>query len=294
MSIVFWAVVAIVVYIVGMFVYQHFVYKKDYSAYKGEWAVVTGASYGIGKSIAFCLAARGINVYIIARSKDKLDQVAAEITSKYNVQVKVLVFDLLKKESIPEIEKQIKGAAILVNNAGGQLYELSFLPFLDYTAKDFDRTYQLNLWSTIDLTRVVLQNMIDKKRGIVLNVSSVASKIPYWMTAYASGKSAGNTFSQALHKEMAHTGVIVQGIIVGMVDTPLNDRYIKVSPEMVTADELAEATINQVGWFGYELIPHWKHDFFTTLLVCIPDWIRYRIIGATYKKLKPSIAHKIK
>jgi 17beta-estradiol 17-dehydrogenase / very-long-chain 3-oxoacyl-CoA reductase len=273
------------------YTYQHFLYKKDYSEFKGEWALVTGASYGIGRSLAISIAKRGLNVYIIARSKDKLESVAKEVR-KHNVEVRCLVFDLAKRESYKEIKEKLNPLpSIVINNVGGLSADKQMHEFLWYQPEDFDNQMQLNFWSSVEMCRICMPEMVQRKRGIVLNISSVASVIPYWMTPYTSAKNALNGFSHALHREYLPYGVTVHGILVGMVDTPLNANM-EHSPEIVSPDALAEETLDAVGFYGHILTPSWKHDLATSILVNIPDFIRNKIIASVYKNLKSKMTDK--
>lgn len=273
-----------ILYKAFMFYYQHWVYKKDYTPYKGEWAAITGASYGIGKYLAIGLAKRGINVALIARSKDKLEEVSKECL-KYNVQTKVFALDLTKKESFEILKNAISDVTILFNNAGGLPFEQSFYEFTHYTPEDFHYQFDLNFFAAVETCKIALPNMVKKNRGIILNISSVASKTPYWLSPYSSAKNAVNGFSHALFREYGSQGVNVQTVIVGMVDTPLTTQFDK-SIDCILPEQLAEETIDGAGFGDHEIIPAKKHHFFTSILLTIPDFIRYRIIKHVYNQLK--------
>jgi short-subunit dehydrogenase len=228
----FYIVVTFVSYHLFWFVYQHWFYKKDYSKFKKEWAIVTGASYGIGKSVAIALAKRGINVMLLARSKDKLEKVASEVES-YGVKSKIFAVDLSDKNTFKKIATELQEATILINNVGGLETKKQFNDFLFYTDEDFQYQFNLNFFSTVETCRICLPSMVQKKRGVILNVSSVASKIPYWLSPYSSAKNALNGFSHALHREYKPHGIDVHTLLIGMVDTPLNEKLEKSSPEIV-------------------------------------------------------------
>lgn len=100
-----------------------------------------------------------------------------------------------------------------------------------------------------------------------------------------------NGFSHALHREYLSYGITVHGILVGMVDTPLNAN-LEHSPEIVSPDALAEETLDAVGFYGHILTPSWKHDLATSILVNIPDFIRNKIIASVYKNLKSKMTDK--
>jgi short-subunit dehydrogenase len=148
----FYVVVSFVLYHVFWFIYQHWFYKKDYSKFKNEWAIVTGASYGIGKSCALSLAKRGINVILLARTKEKLEKVASEV-EKYGVKTKIFAVDLSDRHVFKKLESELNEATILINNVGGLETKKQFHEFLYYSDDDFQYQFNLNFFSTVETCR---------------------------------------------------------------------------------------------------------------------------------------------
>ncbi|TNM89734.1 17-beta-hydroxysteroid dehydrogenase type 3 isoform X2 [Takifugu flavidus] len=180
----------------------------------GEWAVVTGSSEGIGRAYAFELAKRGMNVVIMSRNKETLDQVAAEITDTTGRNVKVIVTDFVKENVFGEIEDQLRdlNIGVLVNNVG---ILPNYIPskFLDSKELDQDvtRVINCNVRTVVKMCKMILPGMENRGKGLILNVSSGIASIPFPMyTLYAASKVFVERFSQGLQAEYKDKGIIIQ------------------------------------------------------------------------------------
>lgn len=183
-------------------------------------ALITGASTGIGKEMAYIHAETGGDLVIVARSKDKLDVLKADIENKYSVKVMVIAKDLSKAEAPEEIYKEVKAKAIevdyLINNAGfgglGKFYERKW---------DQDLTMiNLNIVSLTALTRLFLPDFVRRNKGKILNVSSTASLMPGPMqSVYFATKAYVTSFSNAIAEELHDTNVTVTALLPGATDT---------------------------------------------------------------------------
>jgi short-subunit dehydrogenase len=171
-------------------------------------ALVTGASAGLGTELAWLLAADGHDVVIVARRRDKLEALAAEIKGKHEVQVHVLAEDLAKPGAAKRIQAALdeKGIAIevLVNNAGfggtGAFAERELVRELEMI--------QVNIVALVELTHLLLPRMIANKSGRVLNIGSTAGFVPgAFMAIYYASKAFVNSFTEALSVELEGTGV---------------------------------------------------------------------------------------
>jgi short-subunit dehydrogenase len=171
-------------------------------------ALVTGASAGLGTELAWLLAADGHDVVIVARRRDKLEALAAEIKGKHEVQVHVLAEDLAKPGAAKRIQAALdeKGIAIevLVNNAGfggtGAFAERELVRELEMI--------QVNIVALVELTHLLLPRMIANKSGRVLNIGSTAGFVPgAFMAIYYASKAFVNSFTEALAVELEGTGV---------------------------------------------------------------------------------------
>ncbi|MDG2938979.1 SDR family oxidoreductase [Bisgaard Taxon 10/6] len=185
-----------------------------------QTALITGASNGIGLEFAKIHAQKGGNVVLVARSEDKLAQLAQELESQYNVKVWVIAQDLAQPNAAQTIfettEAQGITVDILINNAGVGEYGL----FIEQDLQDKHNLIQINMTSLTDLTYLYLKGMVARKQGKILNVSSTAGFVPIPTQAiYSSSKAYVTTFSQAIAEEVRESGVTVTALCPGAVAT---------------------------------------------------------------------------
>jgi short-subunit dehydrogenase len=187
-------------------------------------ALVTGASSGIGDAVARGLARRGHDLVVVARSGDRLEKLAVELRTAHGVDVDVLPADLTDDAERAKVEDRLAdGAApidILVNNAGfGTNGRFAELP-IEREHQEID----LNVLAVVRLTRAALPGMVERRRGGILNVSSAASFQPGPRNAtYSATKAFVTSFSQAVHEEVAGTGVKVSCLCPGFTHTEFHD-----------------------------------------------------------------------
>lgn len=152
--------------------------------------VVTGASDGIGKSFAKQLAQQGLNMVLISRTQSKLEKVAAEIESEHKVQTKIVTIDFNGGIEIYEkIAKEIESIniGILINNVS-VFYEYPEF-FLDVEDGLYDQMIRCNIASVVNMTKVVLPQMLINQKGTIINISSIAATVPSpLMSVYSATK----------------------------------------------------------------------------------------------------------
>lgn len=193
--------------------------KTNNTKLSGKVAIVTGASKGIGASIAKHLAAEGASVVVnYASSKTGADRVVADITRNGGKAVAVQA-DLAKKADIQRLFAETKKALgtldILVNNAG--VYE--FLPLENVTEEHFHRQFNLNVLGLILATQEAVKQF-DSKGGSIINISSVASTAtPPASSVYSATKAAVDAVTKTLAKELGPRKIRVNAINPGMVET---------------------------------------------------------------------------
>lgn len=180
------------------------------------WALITGASSGIGLELARLIAGDGYSLVITARRSDRLEELAAELQGRHGVEVLPLQADLSRPGSAEELHRQLFDRrilpSILVNNAGfGELGS-----FYETDPKRISSMVQLNCTSLTELTRCFLPEMVARGTGRVLNLSSVAAFQPGpFMATYYATKAYVQSLSEALAEELHGTGVTVTALCPG-------------------------------------------------------------------------------
>ncbi|XP_043542723.1 hydroxysteroid (20-beta) dehydrogenase 2 isoform X1 [Chiloscyllium plagiosum] len=229
----------------------------------GEWAVVTGATAGIGKAYAHELARRGLNVVLISRSLEKLRATADEIEQQHGKKTKIVQADFNQGAEIyGPIEAALKdlNIGILVNNVG-KTYQVLPCYFLD--VPDVEK-----------MTKIVLPQLLKRKKGIIINISSEAGAHPHpLITMYSATKAFVDFFSQALNAEYKPNGIIVQSVLPLLVSTNLTHDQ-ETNLFVKRADDYAQEALNTVGLTEKTngcLSHALQHFFFERLF---PRWLR--------------------
>ncbi len=219
-------------------------------------ALVTGASAGIGAEIARELARRGHGLVLVARRKEKLDELAAELSSEYGVRAEAVGCDLGKAPSRQRLPARVAALGldieILVNNAGfatgGAFHESD-------PARELEQVRVL-VEAVVALTSAFLPAMVERGRGAILNVASTAGMQPMpYSAGYSAAKAYVLTFSEALHEELSGAAITVTALAPGPVSTEFWDvagwevggqAFDKAVPRpaWVTAEQAAKAGIN--------------------------------------------------
>lgn len=209
--------------------------------------LVTGASRGIGKAIAIKFAKKGYNVAIsCVRSKERLMQAKKEIES-YQVSCLAYVGDMGDMAACEElfelIRKQFGSLDVLVNNAG-----VSYIGLLqDMSVQDWDRVIHTNLSSVFNCCKLAIPGMVSRKQGKIINISSVWGNVgASCEVAYSATKGAVNAFTKALAKELAPSGIQVNAIACGVINTDMNSCFSAEDMEMlrqeIPADRIGQAS----------------------------------------------------
>jgi 3-oxoacyl-[acyl-carrier protein] reductase len=186
-----------------------------------QTALVTGAGRGIGRAVSVALAAAGARVYLAARTSGQLESTADRIRRDGGTAVPV-VTDLAREADIDSlfhsIETEAGGLDVLVNNAGVGIYG----PVVDYQPSDFDAVMQVNVRAAFLCCRRALRLMVPKKRGYIINISSVVGFKGYPNQAvYTASKHALLGLTKSLAVEAQSDGIRVSAVLPGGVDTQL-------------------------------------------------------------------------
>ncbi|KAJ3237058.1 hypothetical protein HDU81_010061 [Chytriomyces hyalinus] len=195
---------------------------------KGKWAVVTGASDGIGKEFALQLGSAGLGVLIVSRSKAKLDLVADELRQKKpDARVQTLAMDFITAgdaeyavlaKTVASLEG---GVSVLVNNVGIN-HEIP-VAFLDESAETTEAIVQVNVLAQMRITRIIAPLMVSARNGLILNVGSLAGIVPSGLlSVYSASKSFLRFWSMALAMELAPSNVHVEYVRAFFVVTAMS------------------------------------------------------------------------
>ena len=188
--------------------------------YRGTTALITGASSGLGEEFARQLAAQGANLVLVARSAEKLDQLAAVLRHKSNVQVTVLPADLSSEEEVSQLVGEVKHRGLtidlLINNAGFGIFE----NFLNTPLQPQMDQVDVNVRALVALTHAFAPGMVAAGRGGVINIASTAAFQPLaGADVYAATKAFVLLFSEGLSLELEKSGVRVLASCPGPVAT---------------------------------------------------------------------------
>jgi short-subunit dehydrogenase len=212
-------------------------------------ALVTGATAGIGLAFSRRLAAGGHDLVLVARDKGRLEEVAAGLAAEHGIACEVLPADLSVREQLQTVADRLattgRPVDLLVNNAGFGLNK----PFIVSDVADQERMLDVLCRAVLVLSRAALPGMVQRDRGAVINVSSVAGFTA--MGTYAAAKAWVTTFTEALAVELAGTDVTATALCPGFVRTEFHQRArINMSdlpgPLWLDADELVSACLADV------------------------------------------------
>lgn len=220
----------------------------------GAWALITGASAGIGREFACQLATRGCSLVLVARRRERLEELRDELQNRNpGLNVYLRAVDLANKSQIDEltdwVEENKINIGLLINNAG--LGDIG--PFATSDPSRNEQMILVNVLALTSLTRKLLPQMILRKNAAIVNVSSSAGFLPIpEFNVYAATKAYVTSFSEALHAELRGTGLTVTALCPGPVQTEFQrlarrpggkpdsaPEFVYVSVEKVVRDAIA-------------------------------------------------------
>ncbi|KAL5717872.1 hypothetical protein ACHQM5_010829 [Ranunculus cassubicifolius] len=242
----------------------------------GSWALVTGPTDGIGKSFAFELAKKGLNLVLVGRNPDKLKEVCDGILAKFGkIEIRSIVVDFSGdiSEGVKRIEEEIEGldVGVVINNVGISYPYARF--FHEVDDELLRNLIKVNVEGTTRVTQAVIPGMLKRKKGAIVNIGSGAATVipsdPLY-AVYAATKAYIDQFSRCLYVEYKNSGIDVQCQVPLYVATKMAS--IKRSSFFVpSTDGYARSAMR---WIGYEprCTPYWPHSVLWALAHRIPEY----------------------
>jgi len=241
---------------------------KRYGA-KGSWAVITGASDGIGKEFALQLAKKKFNVFLISRTMSKLNTLAQEIEEEYGVETIVFPMDFTqnKDSDYANLERNLNGRdiSILINNVG-QSHSIP-VPFLETPDSEMNNIITVNCFGTLRITKLVAPKLVARRRGLIITMASMGGVIPTPLLAtYSGSKAFLQQWSSALGSELAPHGVRVQ-LVQSYLVTSAMSKIRKTSALIPNPRQFVSSALSKIGRTGgaqglaWTSTPYWSHAF---------------------------------
>jgi len=227
---------------------------SDFPERYGAWALVAGASEGLGAAFAEQLAARGMNVLLLARREELLAELAGRLTAEYGIEARWQTLDLSEPDPASRLE-----AACADISPGLLVYNAALIPtgpFVGMTQETLERIARVNVLGPLALTRALLDPMRSRGRGAVVLMSSL-SGVHGWpgIAAYAATKAFNTTLGEALWYELGEDGIDVVVSCPGAVSTPAYFRnFGRGVPGMLAPETVARTTLDALGK-GPRVIP---------------------------------------
>ena len=249
-----------------------------------HYALITGASSGIGLALAEALARRGRNLILVARQREALESIACELTQRFGVEVLFRVCDLSEPLQLSgllhELEQSEHAIDLLVNNAGlGSCGA--------FVAQDWSREQQLievNILALARLCHAIGNVMAGQGSGQILNVASLAGFQPGpWMSNYYASKAYVLHFSEGLREELREHGVSVSVLCPGPTRSAffrrarLDSRPLEGSKLLMSAEELALYTVKALEKKRALIIPGWRNRLLAMAPRLVPRWLLRRV-----------------
>ena len=254
----------------------------------GQWAVITGATDGIGRAYAFQLAKASLSLVLISRSTDKLALTEAEVKKKYP-KAAIKTFPLDFDRFTPEAQAALAAflqpldVGVLVNNVGVSYAHPEYYHALSRDA--LQSMINLNVQAASLMTSIVLPQLLSKRRGCVVNVSSFASLITSpLLTQYSATKAYVNALTRGLQAEYSARGIRFQAQCPLFVTSKLSKLR---KPSLWTPSPSTYAAAG-VKAFGYEVVsvPYWPHALQNRLVQLAPQWVTDRVVLSMHTGLR--------
>jgi short-subunit dehydrogenase len=226
----------------------------DFKTKYGPWALVAGASEGLGAAFAEALARRGLNLILIARTQDKLEQLSRHLSTSYSVEAIIYPIDLADFNTLKTFLSTRK------ETIGLLVYNAAYSPigyFEDIAEESLDQIIDVNVKTPLLLTKLLSRQMIKNKQGGIILMSSLAGiQGSPKISTYAASKAFNTILSEGLWNELKKHGIDVLASCAGAISTPgyKKAQNTKDAPGTLPAQRVAEDTLNALG-HGPTIIP---------------------------------------
>ncbi|MCY1275885.1 putative oxidoreductase EphD [compost metagenome] len=257
-----------------------------------RYALITGASSGIGLALAEALARRGRHLILVARQREALESIACELTQRFGVEVLFRVCDLAHPLQLTgllqELEDGERTIDLLVNNAGiGNAGS-----FLAHEWSDEQRLLELNVLALTRLCHGLGNAMIASGGGQILNVASVVAFLPGpWLSSYHASKAYVLQLSEGLREEFKQYGVKVSVLCPGPTQSAffrkagLDEQRLRDDKLLLSAEEVALYTVKALAKNRALIIPGWRNRLLVSLAHLLPRWLLRRLAGRINRSL---------
>ncbi|KAK8080270.1 hypothetical protein PG997_008088 [Apiospora hydei] len=253
---------------------------------KGTWAVVTGASDGLGKEFASQLAAKGFNLVLVSRTQSKLQDLSKELEHKFtHIQTKILAMDFSGDndsdyERLTELVRDLD-VAILINNVG-QSHSIP-TPFVLTDKKELQDIITINCMGTLKVTQIVAPGMQQRKRGLILTMGSFGGWAPTpYLATYSGSKAFLQQWSSSLAAELKSSNVDVQLCLSYLVTTAMS-KVRRTSALIPSARAFVRSALGKIGTGTWQAMPDTYTPFWSHALM---GWAAETFLGTGSRILR--------
>jgi uncharacterized protein len=248
-------------------------------------AVITGASSGIGAIYANRLARRGYDLLLVARSRERMDDLAQKLAAETGRKIEILAADLMDSKDLAGLERTLRQdsrVTLLVNNAGLG----ATAPLMNSDVADMSRMIALNVQALTRLTYAVVPEFVKRGAGTIINIGSIVAVAPERLNGvYGGTKAFVLAFSQSLRHELANTGVKVQVVLPGATATDFwskSGKPVELLPQEIVmrAEDMVDAALSGLDLGEFVTIP------------ALPDARQWQAYEAARQTLLPNLSRR--